>query len=116
MGDRGTETAQVLAQQLPRAGHIQFCTDRHKPYTKILPIERHIQSKAHTHHIESMNNKLRHYLARLARKTHSYSKSAIALMYSLLFIWKRQFGAKLKPQVATILSKRIWEDSIAIPI
>ena len=105
-----------MAQQLPTASHIQFCTDHHPPYKKILPAERHIQSKAHTHNIESMNNKLRHYLARLARKTHSYSKSATALMHSLLFVWSRQFGATLKPQDATILSTRIWEESIAIPI
>ncbi|WP_442799628.1 IS1 family transposase [Polaromonas sp. CG_9.5] len=116
LGDRGTATARVIGQQLTNAQHVQYCTDQHKPYCAILPRMRHTQSKAHTHHIESMNNKLRCYLARLRRKTHAYSKSAKALLHSILFVWKRKFAAPLQPQTGSIVSPRVWDDSIKIPI
>ena len=116
LGDRGATTAQVLGQQLPQAHHVQYYTDHHRPYCKILEGRQHTQSKAHTHHIESMNNKLRCYLARLRRKTQAYSKSATALMHSLLFIWRRKFATTLQLQTGSILSKRLWDESIEIPI
>ena len=106
----------MLQSQLPEGAHIQFCTDHHRPYLTILADRQHQVGKAHTHHIESMNNKLRCYLARLRRKTHSYSKSAKALMDSLLFVWGRKFGARLQPQTGTITSHRLWDPNIEIPI
>jgi hypothetical protein len=63
-----------------------------------------------------MNNKLRWYLARLARKTHAYSKSAKALLHSLLFVWNRKFGAELVPQTGVINSARVWDADIQIPV
>lgn len=116
LGDRGTATARVLQRQLPDAPHIQYCTDHHKPYCTILEGRQHTAGKAHTHHIESMNNKLRCYLARLRRKTHAYSKSAMALLHSLLFVWKRKFATELQPQTGCIVSERAWDRTIAIPI
>lgn len=116
LGDRGLQTAKVLQQQLPQAPHIQYCTDYHRPYCSILPAAQHTRGKAHTHHIESLNNKLRWYLARLARKTHAYSKSATALLHSLLFVWSRKFGAELVPQTRSITSSRLWNADIQIPI
>ena len=74
LGDRGKPTAQLLGPQLPAGEHIRFCTDHHRPYLALLAGRDHQVGKAHTHHIESMNNKLRCYLARLRRKTHSYSR------------------------------------------
>ena len=116
LGDRSSETAKVLEAQLPRQPHIKYCTDQYKPYRSIIDSRQHIVGKAHTHHIESLNNKLRWYLARLNRKTHAYSKSATALLHSLLFVWSRKFGAKLKPQTGYLLSKRLWDSNIQIPI
>lgn len=116
LGDRGTTTARVLEPQLPKAEHIQYCTDHHRPYKRIIAPEQHTTGKAHTHHIESLNNKLRWYLARLRRKTHAYSKSAQALLHSLLFVWSRKFGTKLKPQISSITSRRVWDCDIGIPI
>ena len=116
LGDRGTKTARVLQQELPASTHIEFCTDHHKPYLAILADRQHRVGKAHMHHIESMNNKLRCYLARLKRKTHSYSKSAKALVYALLFVWGRKFGAKLQPQKAVLISERLWDAPIEILI
>ena len=116
LGDRGTQTAKVLQPQLPTDKHIHYCTDAHRPYKSILAPKRHTVGKAHTHHIESLNNKLRWYLARLGRKTHAYSKSAVALLHSLLFVWNRKFAAKLKPQTGHLLSKRLWDCDIQIPV
>lgn len=116
LGERGAKTAKVLQPQLPMDAHIHYCTDAHRPYKAIIKAEQHTVGKAHTHHIESLNNKLRWYLARLGRKTHAYSKSATALLHSLLFIWQRKFGASLKPQTGYLLSKRLWDHDIQIPI
>lgn len=116
LSDRGAQTAQVL-QQLPEGMHIEFCTDYHKPYVKILANRQHRVGKAHTHHVESMNNKLRCYLARLRRKTHCYSKSAKALMDSLLFVWGRKFGAQLQPPDGRACQRTPgWNQAIEIPI
>ena len=116
LGDRGKATAQLLGPQLPAGEHVRFCTDHHRPYLALLVGRDHQVGKAHTHHIESMNNKLRCYLARLRRKTHSYSKSVQALVHSLLFVWRRKFGATLQPQMGCLNSVRLWEANIEIPI
>lgn len=116
LGERGTQTAKVLQPQLPADRHIHYCTDAHAPYKAIIKAQQHTIGKAHTHHIESLNNKLRWYLARLGRKTHAYSKSADALLHSLLFVWHRKFGAVLKPQTGFLLNKRIWDCDIQIPV
>lgn len=116
MGDRDTQTAKVLQRQLPTDKHIRYCTDRYRPYKAIIDAQQHTIGKAHTHHIESLNNKLRWYLARLGRKTHAYSKSATALLHSLLFVWGRKFGTKLKPQTGILVSKRLWDPDVQIPV
>ena len=85
LGDRGTETARRLAAQLPHADHITFCTDFWHPYGLVFAGRRHRQGKAHTFTIESHNNRLRVYLARLRRKTHCYTKKLANLAASILF-------------------------------
>ena len=85
LGDRGAETARRLDAQLPHAGHITFCTDFWHPYGLIFAQHRHLQGKAHTFTIESHNNRLRIYLARLRRKTHCYTKKLANLAASILF-------------------------------
>ena len=116
LGCRGTQTAKVLQPQLPTDSHIEYCTDQYKSYRAIIDSRQHTIGKAHTHHIESLNNKLRCYLARLNRKTHAYSKSADALLHSLLFVWSRKFGAQLQKQSSYLLSQRLWDKDIQIPI
>ena len=59
LGERGAKTAKVLQPQLPMDAHIHYCTDAHRPYKAIIKVEQHTVGKAHTHHIESLNNKLR---------------------------------------------------------
>ena len=59
-------------------------TDYWKPYQEFIPVDYHIQSKAETYTVEGMNNLLRHFLARLHRQTHCYSKSFEMVAYTLL--------------------------------
>ena len=68
LGDRGTETAERLAAQLPHAPQVKFATDFWHPYAKIFCGQNHVQGKAHTFTIESLNNRIRCYLARLKRR------------------------------------------------
>ena len=83
LGDRRTQTAQNLFAQLPRGAHLTYCTDYWAPYAEVFRDHNHLQGKARTFTIESGNARLRHYLARLHRKTHCYSKSRAMLQWSI---------------------------------
>src|ERR1017187_5431339 len=54
LGDRGTETAERLAAQLPHAPQVKFATDFWHPYAKIFGGQNQVQGKAHTFTIESL--------------------------------------------------------------
>ena len=95
LGDRGTETAERLEAQLPHAAHLIFATDFWHPYAKIFCGENHVQGKAHTFTIESLINRIRCDLARLIRKTHSYSKCRVNLAASILRFIVRKCGGEL---------------------
>ena len=116
LGDRDARAARALGAQIPRGPHIQYRTDHYQCYNAIFPSPQHVHSKAQTHIIESMNNKLRCYLARLRRKTHCYSKSANNLRDSLLFIFRRKFNAQLQPSTGWVLCERLWSSDISIPV
>lgn len=94
LGDRSTVTAQRLDAQLPHGDHITFATDFWHPYGIVFARCQHVQGKAHTFTIESCNNRLRVYLARLRRKTHCYSKSLTNLAASILLYLIRKCGAE----------------------
>ena len=59
------------------------CTDHWKAYTQFIPKQKHIQSKKQTFTVEGYNSLLRHFLARLRRKSKCYSKSLTMLVYSV---------------------------------
>ena len=102
LGNRGTATAERLDAQLPHAGHLIFATDFWHPYAKIFHQANHVQGKAHTFTIESLNNRIRCYLARLKRKTHSYSKSKVNLAASILLFIVLKCGGELVPAALSI--------------
>ena len=112
LGDRGTRTAKVLQPQLPRAQHIQYCTDRHKPYRAIIEPSQHTIGKEHTHHIESLNNKLRWYLARLGRKTHL----AFAVVCMAPQVWGKTSASSRVLAQSTGLGLRSSNTYLAIPV
>ncbi len=69
-----------------------IATDYWKPYSKILPSYKHIQSKAETFTVEGYNSFFRHSLARMRRKTKCYSKSLKMLEYSILLLMHKWNG------------------------
>jgi insertion element IS1 protein InsB len=117
LGERDTRAARALAAQIPRGAGLTYYTDHWPCYCAIFPKSQHIRSEAHTHIIESMNNRLRCYLARLRRKTPCYSKSAANLRDSLLFIFARKLRCPLVPStLPPVENDRLWNDSISIPV
>lgn len=60
-----------------------LCTDGNPVYSYYKFTEKHIITKAETSLVESWNCRLRHYLARLKRKTLCYSKNIDMLRISI---------------------------------
>jgi insertion element IS1 protein InsB len=58
-------------------------TDYWQPYKNFIPKTKHVRSKAETYTIEGYNSLVRHFLARMKRKTKSYSKIKTSLEISL---------------------------------
>ena len=96
-GTRGTETGIKLFAKVYIHNHeATYMTDYWKGYSEIIPKRMHIQSKAETYTVEGYNSLLRHYLARLKRRTKCYSKSAEMLWYSLkLLFYKHNYGLSI---------------------
>jgi insertion element IS1 protein InsB len=63
-------------------------TDNWRAYAEFLPEEIHIHSKTETYTVEGYNSILRHFLARLRRKTKCYTKNIEMLKYSVLLLMK----------------------------
>ncbi len=63
-----------------------LCTDGNPVYSYYNFTERHIITKAETSLVKSWNCRLRHYLARLKRKTLCYSKNIDMIRISILMI------------------------------
>lgn len=97
VGDRSEQTATRLWRQLTarlkaQGNETMFYADHYNVYPTIVPPEQLIQSKKETFTIEGQNSLMRHFLARLHRKTFCYSKSIEMLQYSLnLFLYRRNY-------------------------
>ncbi|MCO5381150.1 MAG: IS1 family transposase [Methanosarcina barkeri] len=87
-GSRGTETGQLLWEKLEKKEIGEVMTDHWRVYAEFLPETIHTQSKAETYTFEGYNSILRHFLARLRRKTKCYTKSLEMLKYSVLLLMK----------------------------
>ena len=82
-GRRTIKTGQVLWQQIKHLPTMGYGTNMLKSYENFIPHAKHYAAKTFTTQIESLNCRLRHYLARLHRKTLCYSKSKTMLEVSL---------------------------------
>lgn len=83
LGDRSAETFKPL-WQIVHCWHSYFyVTDGYKVYQSFINDADHIVDKTYMTRVESENTRLRHYLARLHRKTLCYSKSVNMLKYSI---------------------------------
>ena len=91
-GSRGEETGKRLWQLLERHRINKVKTDYWKAYAAFLPKKKHQTSKAQTYTVEGYNSLLRHYLARLKRKTKCYSKCENMLLYSIILFFAKWYN------------------------
>ena len=86
--DRTPEIMQQVADSGPAAA--RTCHDGYNTYESLVYAGEHILSdgKAEVYSVESVNADLRHYLARLARRSRCFSRSLAALRLALrLFVY-----------------------------
>ncbi|MBC5794849.1 IS1 family transposase [Sphaerospermopsis sp. LEGE 00249] len=83
LGDHSAETFQPLWDIVKLWQCYFYVTDGWKVYPSFIQPEDHIVSKTYMTRVEGENTRLRHYLARLHRKTLCYSKSVDMLKYSV---------------------------------
>jgi insertion element IS1 protein InsB len=86
LGGRDATTFQRLYDKLKHLTECIFYTDDWDAFAKVLPKERHIIGKAHTHAIERDNSNTRHHLARMTRRTKVVSKST-DMLHASLKLW-----------------------------
>lgn len=102
LGDRSAETFKRL-WKIVKCWHCYFyVTDGYKVYPCFIEDVDHIVSKTYMTRVEGENTRLRHYLARLHRKTLCYSKSVEMLKLSIrLLLHYLKYGSV--PLPATII-------------
>lgn len=114
VGPRTEATGRRLWEAIPNQYRGGRCyTDFLQQYTAIVPFGQHIpvgKETGETAHIERFNNTLRQRLARLVRKTLSFSKSLLLLEASLmLFLWRYNLDqARRWPERRQRLVKGFW--------
>ena len=82
-GRRTIKTGKVLWQQIKHLPTMGYRTDMLKAYENFIPHAKHYAGKTFITQIESLNCRLRHYLARPHLKTLCYSKLKTMLEVSL---------------------------------
>ena len=90
IGTRGATTGKKLWKKVQSISCDLHTSDYWDAYTKFLPQEKHMITKAETFSVEGMNNLLRHFIARFHRKTHCYSKSETMVLKTLLLFQYRE--------------------------
>ncbi len=91
IGDRSANTFERLWNKIKHWNCYFWVTDGYKVYPSFIPDGDQIISKIYMTRVEGENSRLRHYLARLHRKTFCYSKSE-----KMLFLSIRLLGYYLK--------------------
>jgi insertion element IS1 protein InsB len=86
LGGRDAATFQRLYDKVKHLTACVFYTDDWGAFAQVLPKERHIIGKAHTHTIERDNSNTRHHLARMTRRTKVVSKSE-HMIHASLKLW-----------------------------
>ena len=83
IGNRNAKTFRRLYEKL-KNNVKHFYTDNWEVYREVIPAEKLTQGKKYTIGIEQNNSNVRHYLARMTRRTKVVSKSIEMLNISLL--------------------------------
>lgn len=86
IGDRSAETFKPLWKIIKGWKCFFYATDGYAVYPKFIDEADHIVSKSYMTRVEGENTRLRHYLARLHRKTLCYSKSVLMLAMSIRLV------------------------------
>ena len=86
LGGRDAATFQRLYDKLKHLTECIFYTDDWDAFAQVLPKERHLTGKSHTHTMERDNSHTRHHLARMTRRTKVVSKSA-EMLHASLKLW-----------------------------
>ena len=95
LGDRSRQTGQVLFWAV-RSGFLEAVyTDCYPAYDAFIPWRLHKKGKAGTFTVESKNSQVRHYLARLHRKTKCYYKSVHMVIASLNLLFLKLRHGKI---------------------
>ena len=94
VSERDYETLQAMLDRSPQAN--QYFSDGFSMYETLVYFPGHwhaFDDKSHTYSVEADNAELRHYLARLARKSRCFSRSLHALWQAVklfVFAWNRR--------------------------
>ena len=83
LGEHSSQTFKPLWNRVKQWKCYFYVTDGWKVYPEFIPSEDQIIRKTYMTRVEGENTRLRHYLARLHRKTLCYSKSIEMLDYSI---------------------------------
>ncbi|MBD2535934.1 IS1 family transposase [Nostoc flagelliforme FACHB-838] len=86
LGDRSSETFKLLWQIIKCWQSYFYVTDGYAVYPCFISDEDHLVSKTYMTRVGGENSRLRHYLARLHRKTFCYSKSEEMLRHSIRLV------------------------------
>ncbi len=86
IGDRSIKTAKKLYEKLKHLDAV-FYVDDWDPYKQIFPRNRLVIGKKHTTLIESNNSNIRHFLARMTRRTKVVSRSVEMVDLTLRLCW-----------------------------
>ena len=83
IGDRSSSTFKTLWKTIKGWKSFWYVTDGYSVYRCFIDDIAHLVSKTYMTRVEGENTRLRHYLARLHRKTLCYSKSIEMLEFSI---------------------------------
>jgi len=95
LGSRNVKTGQKLWEQLSLFEIEQVCSDYYPAYAAVVDHPNHIVTKAETWGIESLNSRIRHYLARFRRQTFCYSKALHMVQATLILFFTPDWKAYL---------------------
>ncbi len=95
LGRRNALTGEGLFKQLSLFEESVVCTDYYPAYEAFIPKHQHVITKAETWGVESLNSRIRHYLARFRRKTFCYSKALHMVQATLTLFFTNDWQAYL---------------------
>ena len=103
---------QVMLDQSPQAR--RYCSDDFNTYDSLVyyPGRHYYAGKEETYSVEAVNAELRHYLARLARKSRCFSRCIKALRRAVkLFVYcwnRRQLHIRTYPKYSSHLRDFVY--------